>query len=75
LRARILGVTRKKPAVGSTHWSCSKLAVHLVSGKMWSTGVERRGPESHRIERYLASDDLDYEPQAADIIGPYLNLP
>ena len=26
LRARILGATRKKPADGSTHWSCRKLA-------------------------------------------------
>jgi hypothetical protein len=28
LRARILGATWKKPADGSTHWSCRKLAVH-----------------------------------------------
>ena len=38
LRARILGATRKKPADGSTHWSCRKLAVHLGVSK----GVSRQ---------------------------------
>ncbi len=33
------------------------------------------GLKPHRIERYLASDDPDFESKAADIIGPYLNTP
>ena len=32
-RARILAATRKKPADGSTHWSCRKLAAHLGISK------------------------------------------
>jgi hypothetical protein len=30
---------------------------------------------SHRIERYMASNDLEFEKKAADIIGLYLNPP
>jgi hypothetical protein len=33
------------------------------------------GLEPHRIERYLASDDPDFESKAADMIGLYLNPP
>jgi len=33
------------------------------------------GLKPHRIERYLASDDPDFESKAADIIGLYLNPP
>jgi len=29
----------------------------------------------HRLERYMASNDPDFEPKAADIIGLYLNPP
>jgi transposase len=41
--------------------------VHLV----W----KETGLKPHRIERYLASDDPDFESKAADIIGLYLNPP
>jgi len=37
--------------------------------------VEEAGLKPHRIERYLASDDPDFESKAADIIGLYLNPP
>src|SRR5205814_8788849 len=33
------------------------------------------GLKPHRLERYLASDDPDFESKAADIIGLYLNPP
>src|SRR6202030_148386 len=33
------------------------------------------GLKPHRIERYLASDDPDFEAKATDIIGLYLNPP
>src|SRR4051812_39669869 len=33
------------------------------------------GAEPHRLERYLASDDPDFETKAADVIGLYLNPP
>src|SRR5258708_11287298 len=76
LRARILGATGKKPADGSTHWSCRKLAVHLgVSKDVVHRVWKEAGLKPHRIERYLASDDPDFESKAADIIGLYLNPP
>jgi hypothetical protein len=33
------------------------------------------GLKPHRIERYLASDDPDFESKAADILGLYVNPP
>jgi transposase len=76
LRARILSDTRKKPADGSTHWSCRKLAAVLGVGKdtVHRTWKEA-GLKPHRLERYMASDDPDFESKAADIIGLYLNPP
>src|SRR5580698_11622036 len=34
---------------------------------------QEAGLKSHRLERYLASDDPDFETKAADVIGLYLN--
>jgi transposase len=54
LRARILGATRKKPADGSTHWSCRKLAAQLgVSKNVVHRVWKEAGLKPHRIERYL----------------------
>ena len=76
LRARMLAATRKKPADGSTHWSCRKLAAHLgVSKDVVHRVWKEAGLKPHRIERYLASDDPDFESKAAEIIGLYLNPP
>ena len=33
LQAKVLEATRRKPADGSTHWSCRKLAEHLHISK------------------------------------------
>ena len=76
LRARILAFTRHKPADGSTHWSCRKLAQRLGISKdavhrVW----KEAGLKPHRLERYMASNDPDFETKAADIIGLYLNPP
>ena len=76
LRARILSTTRKKPKDGSTHWSCRKLAAALGLSKdavhrVW----KEAGLKPHRLERYMASDDPDFEAKAADIIGLYLSPP
>jgi transposase len=76
LRARILAATRKPPRDGSTHWSCRKLAAALGLSKdavhrVW----QEAGLKPHRVERYMASDDPDFETKAADIIGLYLNPP
>jgi transposase len=76
LRARILAATRKPPKDGSTHWSCRKLAEALGLSKdavhrVW----QEAGLKPHRLERYMASNDPEFENKAADIIGLYLNPP
>ena len=76
LRARILSATRRKPRDGSTHWSCRKLAAELgVSKDAVHRVWKEAGLKPHRLERYMASDDPDFETKAADIIGLYLNPP
>jgi len=76
LRARILDVTRRKPRDGSTHWSCRKLAEQLGISKTMVHRVWREaGLKPHRLERYMASNDPDFERKAADIIGLYLHPP
>src|ERR1700716_2324459 len=76
LRARILWATRKKPKDGSPHWSCRKLAAAVgVSKDAVHRVWKETGLKPHRLERYMASDDPDFEAKAADIIGLYLNPP
>src|ERR1700758_4944717 len=76
LRARILSATRRKPKDGSTHWSCRKLAAALgVSKDAVHRVWKEAGLKPHRLERYMASDDPDFEAKAADIIGLYLSPP
>ncbi|MBV8454200.1 MAG: IS630 family transposase [Deltaproteobacteria bacterium] len=76
LEARILEVTRRPSADGSTHWSCRKLAKYLgVSHMMVMRVWQRAGLKPHRFERYMASDDPDFETKAADIIGLYVKPP
>ena len=76
LRARILSATRKKPSDGSTHWSCRKLAAALgVSKDAVHRVWKEAGLKPHRLERYLASDDPEFETKAADILGLYLRPP
>ena len=76
LQARVLEATRRKPKDGSTHWSVRKLARELKISKdtvhrIWRTA----GIKPHRLERYMASDDPEFEAKAADIIALYLNPP
>jgi len=76
LRGKILEATRRQPRDGSTHWSCRKLAAELGVSKDLVHRVWREaGLKPHRLERYLASDDPDFERKATDIIGLYLNPP
>ena len=77
LQARVLEATRRKPKDGSTHWSVRRLAARelnlskdTVHRIWWAAGIE-----PHRLERYMASDDPDFEAKAADIIELYLNPP
>lgn len=76
MEAKILARTRKAPSDGSTHWSTRKLArelgiPHMLVARTWA----RAGLRPHRLERYMASNDPDFETKAADIIGLYLKPP
>lgn len=76
LEAKILDWTRRPPSDGSTHWSSRKLAKalgvnHMMVARVW----KRAGLRPHRLERYMASDDPEFEQKAADVIGLYVNPP
>lgn len=76
LEARILDATRRAPPDGATHWSTRKLGEQLEVSHMMVARVWRKhGLKPHRIERYMASNDPDFEKKAADVIGLYLNPP
>src|ERR1035441_748163 len=76
LRARILSATRRKLSDGSTHWSCRKLASALgVSKDAVHRVWQEAGLKPHRLERYMASDDPEFESKAADILSLYLRPP
>jgi transposase len=76
LQARVLEATRCKPKDGSTHWSVRKLARELRISKDTVHRIWRKaGVKPHRLERYMASDDPEFETKAADIIALYLNPP
>src|SRR5215831_3338064 len=77
LEARILDWTlKRKPADGSTHWSTRKLGSalsisHMMVARVWA----KHGLKPQRLDRYMASNDPDFEGKAADIIGLYVNPP
>ena len=76
LEARVLAKTRQTPPDGSTHWSTRKLGQvlgisHMLVARIW----RRAGLQPHRFERYMLSDDPQFEEKAADVIGLYLNPP
>ena len=77
LEARILDWTvKRKPPDGSTHWSTRKLAEQLgVSHMMVARVWRKHALRPQRLDRYMTSDDPDFEQKAADIIGLYLNPP
>src|SRR5258708_24178072 len=76
LRARILSATPKKPSDGSTHASSRKLTSVLgVSKDAVHRVWQEAGLKPHRLERYMPSDDPEFETQAADILGRYLRPP
>jgi transposase len=76
LEARILAQTQRPPPDGATHWSTRKLAQRLgVSHMMVARIWQRARLQPHRVERYVASDDPDFETKAADVIGLYVHPP
>lgn len=76
LEARILNATRRPPTDGTTHWSTRRLGAHLgISHMMVQRVWAKHRIQPHRLERYMASDDPEFEAKAADILGLYLNPP
>ncbi len=76
MEARILKWTSRKPTDGSTHWTTRKLGKKLgISHTLVATVWKRANPKIHRIERYMASNDPDFETKAADVIGLYVDPP
>jgi transposase len=76
MEARILEKTRQAPPDGSTHWSTRKLGrVLQINHNHVANAWRRAGLQPHRFERYMASDDPDFEAKAAEVIGLYLNPP
>ena len=76
LRAKVLEKTRQSPPDGSTHWSLRKMAaVMKVSKNLIARIWKEADLKPHRLERYMASNDPQFEEKAAAIIGLYLNPP
>ena len=67
---------QQQPKDGSTHWSVRKLAAEMgVSKSSVHRILSQARLQPHRLERYMASNDPDFEAKAADIIGLYLEPP
>jgi transposase len=76
VQARIARKTQQKPADGSTHWSCRKMAQALGLSKSTVQRVWAQARlKPHRLDRYMASNDPRFEEKAADIIGLYMQPP
>src|ERR1700675_2363635 len=76
LQAKVLGGIKEGPKDGSTHWSCRKLAARFrVSKDTVQRILAQADVRPHRLERYMASNDPDFETKAADVIGLYLAPP
>lgn len=77
LEAKILAKTQEPPPAPFTHWTTRRMAKaignvsHGTIHRVW----QRAGLRPHRLERYVASDDPDFETKAADVIGLYLKPP
>jgi transposase len=76
VQAKVLRKTTQPPTDGSTHWSCRKLAATLGLGKSTVQRIWNQARvKPHRLERYMASDDPQFEEKAADIIALYMDPP
>ena len=76
VEAKILALTQDTPPAPLTHWTTRRMAKtvgvsHMTVARVW----HRAGFKPHRLERYLTSDDPDFETKAADVIGLYLAPP
>lgn len=76
VEAKILARTQDAPPAPLTHWTTRRMATeigvsHMTIARVW----QRAGFKPHQLERYLTSDDPDFELKAADVIGLYLAPP
>lgn len=72
----ILAASEQSPAAPLTHWSTRRLArrvgvSHSTVMRVW----HKAGRQPHRLQRYMASPDPDFETKAKAILGLYLNPP
>lgn len=76
LEAKIIRLTLEGPPKPYTHWSVRRLGKRVgVSPATVHRVWRRAGLKPHRLRRYTASPDPEFEKKAADIIGLYLNPP
>jgi transposase len=76
VQAKVYRRVQQKPPDGSTHWSVRKLADEMGLSKSSVHRILTQARlQPHRLERYMASNDPDFESKAADIIGLYLEPP
>lgn len=77
VEAKIRHLTEQvRPPKPLTHWTSRRLAARVgVSNSTVLRVWRRAGLAPHRLERYLASPDPDFETKAADVIGLYLDPP
>jgi len=76
VQARVARRVQQKPPDGSTHWSCRKLATDLgLTHATVQRILAQAKLQPHRLDRYMASNDPDFERKAADIIGLYIDPP
>jgi transposase len=77
VEARILRITRdERPPAPLTHWTAPRVAARVgVSPSTVLRVWHRARLKPHRLERYVASTDPEFERKAADVIGLYLAPP
>jgi transposase len=76
IEAKILAKTQEPPPAPYTHWTTRRMGrligvSHVTVHRVW----QRAGLQPHRLERYVTSDDPEFETKAADVIGLYLKPP
>jgi len=76
VQARVVRKATQRPADGSTHWSCRKMAAELGLSKSTVQRIWRQARlKPHCLDRYMASSDPQFEEKAADIIALYIKPP
>lgn len=74
--ATLLAATEQPPPGPLTHWSTRRLGRRMgVSPATVMRVWHKAGLQPHRVRRYMASPDPDFEAKAKDILGLYLDPP